>query len=130
MRRKTFIHPQRGSVLVVVIIVLLLLGLFVVGIVNATARDLDLSARRLETVQAFYAAEAGMNMAIRELVTNTDEDGDGAIGTISDDGNDANDPAIGAGVVRVEATVVGIQTTLHSRGRSGQSRRTIEAVTE
>ncbi len=51
----------------------------------------------VETTQGFYAAEAGMNMAInsREMMNNTDEDGDGAIGTISDDAVPASDPTFG-----------------------------------
>ena len=34
-------------------------------------------------MQAFYAAEAGMNMAIREMMVGRDEDGDGVIGAVS-----------------------------------------------
>ena len=80
---------------VIAVIVLLLTSLFIIGIVSGSARDLNSSARRLETVQAFYAAEAGVNMALREIIINSDEDSDGIIGSISDDANDANDPAVG-----------------------------------
>ena len=73
-------QPRRGSVAVMVIIVLLLTSIFIIGIVSGSSRDLDSSARRLETVQAFYAAEAGVNMALRELKINSDEDYDGTKG--------------------------------------------------
>lgn len=113
-----------------VLIVLILVGLFVVGIVNTGARDQNLSASRLATVQAFYAAEAGINMAMRELTLNTDEDVDGAIGSISDDGSDATDPAIGTGRVAVTITTAAGQDTLVSSGRSADSRREITATVQ
>ena len=46
--------------------------------------------KRVETTQGFYTAEAGMNMAIREMMNSTDEDGDGAVDTISDEATPAN----------------------------------------
>ena len=87
-----------------VIVFLLVVGVIIVGMVLGGARDQDLTVRRLETVQAFYAAEAGMNMAIRELMVAVDEDADGAIGTISDDSNDGTDPTIGTGRVVVTSS--------------------------
>ena len=54
-------HPaRRGVAAVAMIIVLLILNLVIVGMVLGACRDQDISVRRLETVQAFYAAEAGM----------------------------------------------------------------------
>ena len=61
-------------------------------------------------------------MAIHEMMKNADEDGDGAIGTISDDGNAANGPTIGQTQVLVTVSIVGPQTTLRSKGRSGDAR--------
>lgn len=121
---------RRGSVAVAVLLVLLLVGLFMVGIVSGTARDLDLSARRLESVRAFYAAEAGVNMAVRELMINTDEDGDGTVGSISDDADDATDPAIGNARVQVSVTIAGPPRTLVSSGRDGAARREITTMVE
>lgn len=121
-------QSRRGAVAVMVIIVLLLTGLFIIGIVSGSARDLDTSARRLETIQAFYAAEAGMNMAIREMMNNADEDGDGTIGTISDDATPGNDPTLGSAQFFVTATTAGAQTTLISQGRSGEARREAEGL--
>lgn len=121
---------RRGTAAVAVLIVLILVGLFVVGIVNTGARDQDLSAKRLATVQAFYAAEGGINMAMRELVLTSDEDADGAIGSISDDGSNATDPAIGAGRVAVTITSAAGQDTLVSSGRSANSQREITATVQ
>lgn len=113
---------------VMVIIVLLLTSIFIIGIVSGSSRDLDSSARRLETVQAFYAAEAGVNMALRELIINNDEDSDGTIGSISDDATDANDPAIGVARVVVSLTSTPPDQSMDSEGRSGQAKRNIVAV--
>jgi Tfp pilus assembly protein PilX len=121
---------RRGVAAVVMVVLLMVIGLVIVGMVMRGSRHQDLSVRRLETVQAFYAAEAGMNMAIREMMVGLDEDGDGDIGTISDDGDDGTDPQFGTGRVRVTLSTGGVQSTLVSRGRSGEARRNIEAVLE
>ena len=121
---------RKGTVAVAAIMVLLLTSLFIIGIVSGAARDQDLSARRLETVQAFYAAEAGMNMAYRELMLGADEDGDGTIGSISDDANDMNDPGFGLARVFVSQTPLWMQTQLESHGRTGAARRKIVAIVD
>ncbi|MCH8824965.1 MAG: hypothetical protein IH984_15830 [Planctomycetes bacterium] len=123
-------NNRRGTAAVSMIMVLMLLDLIIVGMVIGGARDHDLTIRRIETIQSFYAAEAGMNMAIREMMNNADEDGDGGIGTISDDANDANDPTFGQAQVLVTFIVVGPPTTLRSKGRSGNARREVETVLE
>lgn len=126
--RREIRHDRRGAAVVAIIVSMLILGLIITGAVLGTARDQDLTVRRLETIRAFYAAEAGANMAIREIILISDADGDGAIGSISDDGNPANDPSLGTAQVNVSRAVVGVQTTLTSEGRSGAARRTIEAI--
>ncbi|MBT8485922.1 MAG: hypothetical protein HKO59_14930 [Phycisphaerales bacterium] len=119
---------RRGLAAVVMLIVLLAVQLLVIGMVLGGSRDQDLTLRRLETVQSFYAAEAGMNMAMRELQEYADEDADGVIGTISDDATDANDPAIGGAQVVVTQTTSNEYTTLTSTGRDGPARREIEST--
>ncbi|UCD74647.1 MAG: hypothetical protein JSV91_12765 [Phycisphaerales bacterium] len=121
---------RKGVAAVVMIVLLLVVELIIIGMVLGGARDQDLTVRRLESIQAFYVAEAGMNMAVRELMENSDEDGDGTIGTISDDGSDANDPSLGSASVCVTRSAVGGTVTLSSLGRSGQARREIEATLE
>ncbi len=121
---------HRGAAAIATVVLLLILDLIIIRIVIGGARDHDLTIRRLETIQAFYAAEAGMNMAIREMMSDTDEDGDGAIGTISDDATPANDPTFGQAQVLVTSAVAGPQTTLTSEGRAGDARRNVEAVLE
>ncbi|MEE8154587.1 MAG: hypothetical protein V3T53_06455 [Phycisphaerales bacterium] len=121
---------RRATIAISMIIALVVVNLIIISIVLGGARDHDLSIKRIETIQAFYAAEAGMNMAIREMMNSTDEDGDGAIGTISDDATPANDPTFGLAQVLVTSAVAGPQTTLTSQGRAGDARRHVEAVLE
>ena len=130
MMRLRRARHRRATIAISMIIVLVVVNLVIISIVIGGARDHDLTIKRVETIQAFYAAEAGMNMAIRELMNNADEDGDGAVGTISDDGNAANDPAFGQAQVLVTFIIVGPPTTLRSKGRSGDARREVEAVLE
>ncbi len=128
---------RRGLIVVVMIVLMVIVDLIIVGMVVSQARDHDLTVRRLQTIESFYAAEAGMNMSIRELMIPADEDGDDdgswpfGIGTISDDTNDATDPTIGNAqfVVTAAADTPAVgQTTITSEGRSGNARRRMQAV--
>ena len=125
-----FRRRARAAAGIATVIVLVFVQLAIVGSILTGARDQDTSVQRLDTVRAFYAAEAGMNMAIREMISNSDEDGDTVIGTISNDGNAANDPVIGPARVYVSKDVVGATTDLTSRGRSGAARRQLTAGIE
>ena len=62
-----------------------------------------------------------------------DDDGDGTIGSISDDGDSDNDPAIGNArfvvTMSVDDPVVG-WTTVTSAGRSGLALRTMTTILE
>ena len=128
---------RRGMIAVAMIVLMIVVDLIIVGMVISQARDHDLTVRRLQTIESFYAAEAGVNMSIRELMIPLDEDGDDdgswpfGIGTISDDTNPATDPALGNAqfVVTAEAnTPVAGRTTITSEGRSGEARRRMQAV--
>ncbi len=122
---------RRGLVVVVMILLMIVVDLIIIGMVVSQARDHDLTVRRLQTTEALYAAEAGANMSIRELMIPADEDGDTGIGTISDDTDDATDPALGNAqfVVTSAADTPAVgQTTITSEGRSGTARRRMQAV--
>jgi Tfp pilus assembly protein PilX len=122
---------RRGVSILTVVALLLVLNLMIVGLVTGTGRDHDLTSRRMETVRAFYAMEAGVNMAMRELMESSDEDGDGMAGTISDDTDDGTDPSLSGGArVVVTLSTSGAETTLSSEGRAGEARRHAEAVLE
>ncbi len=116
---------RRGVIAIAMIVLLLILDLIILSMVIGGTRDHDLTVRRMETIESFYAAEAGMNMAIRELMELSDEDGDLTVGTISDDSpvNPANDPTLGNAQFFVSVS----GTVYTSEGRSGEARRTMQA---
>lgn len=124
---------RRGAALIAVVVVLVIVDVAVITIVLGGARDHLLTVQRVQTIEAMYAAEAGSNMSIREMMFNTDYDGDGAVGSISDDGNAANDPSLGRAqfyVATSAGTPLPSQTLLTSEGRSGDARRTATTILE
>ncbi|HZW07973.1 MAG TPA: hypothetical protein VFF65_12695 [Phycisphaerales bacterium] len=88
-------RARRASILVATVVGLTVLLLVVSTIVLAGGRESELAAMRIQEARTVYAADAGANMALREVRRALDLDADGAIGTISNDNNAANDPAIG-----------------------------------
>lgn len=122
--------PSRraGAVGVALVLVLVMVQLLVVVSILGQPPERELAVMRLDSLRAFYAAEAGMNMAVRERMLNTDHDADGGIGTISADGNTSNDPAVGTARVSVTSAPSGSDTILTSRGRCGDAVREIEAT--
>lgn len=123
-------QKRRGIVVVAMVVLMLILELIVVGMVISGARGHDLTVRRMDTIRAFYAAEAGANMSIRELREENNDDGDTAIGAVSFEAtyDPDNDPTFGPAKVYVSIDIVGSQTTLTSEGRAGEARRRVEAV--
>lgn len=129
VRRNAHGHrTRRGLTAVAVILALVIVNLVIVALVLQGARDHDLTVRRVESIQAYYAAESGLNMAIREVITDLDEDGDCLMGSVSHDGNDGNDPGFGAGQFMATASINGNEVTLQSYGRAGTARRQIATV--
>lgn len=130
MRRRR--NTRRGAAAVAMVMVLIVVDLMVVHMVITGGRDHVLTVMRLDTIQAFYAAEAGMHMSMRELMKDADEDSDGTKGTISDDSpvDNANDPAFGSAQVVVTSATAGSQTTLTSTGRAGGAQRELQGIVE
>ncbi len=71
-----------GVTLVLVVMLLVLLQVAVMGTVTSSARQVDLMTVGYQGVQANYSAEGLLQRGIREAVRNTDEDGNGTIGTV------------------------------------------------
>jgi len=120
-------RARRGTVAVAIVIALVALQLTVAAVTLSGARDQDLAARSLDTARAFYAAEAGLNMALRESMLGLDLDNDGSIGTISDNNTPADDPDLSGGRVVVSSAPDGSSTVLSAQGRCRESRRRVEA---
>lgn len=123
------VSESRGAALVAMIMVMIIVDLIIVSVVIGGARDHDLTVRRADTIRAMYAAEAGMNMALRELIIGIDEDGDLVAGSISDDGDPGNDPSLGTAQFSVISSYDTVleETTLTSTGRAGDARREMQA---
>ena len=121
---------RRGAASVAIVAALVVAGLVVVGLVLTTANEGDMVAVRADSLRAFYAADSGINMAVREMMTGQDYDGDGGIGSISNDGNAANDPLVGGARVSAGRVGSGWTAALTSAARIGSVRRTIGASTE
>ncbi len=117
---------DRGAVGIAVIASLVIVEVVIVVSVIGGSLQQDLTLQRIDTNKAFYAAEGGTAMAVREAWVAVDEDGDGSIGGISDDGNAANDPQIGGATVSVSQTTDADVTSLIAIGRAERARRRIE----
>lgn len=95
---------RRGGIAVALVIVLIILQLVVVGMVAAGAREQSLSIHRSESLRTFYSAEAGIAMSLHELAAAEDADGDGMIGSISNDGSDETGPLLLGSRLNTELT--------------------------
>ncbi|MDP1663144.1 MAG: hypothetical protein Q8L55_14600 [Phycisphaerales bacterium] len=100
-------YARRGSLLVATVLGMTILLLVVATMVISGGREAELTQLRFQEARAGYAADAGANMALREIKRNSDVDGDGAIGTISNDSNANTDPTVGVGGARVRVTPTG-----------------------
>jgi hypothetical protein len=123
MRRAAW-TSRRGTAAVGAVIALVLLQLVIGAVVISGGRDQDLTARRLESVRAQYAAEAAANMAIREVAQNSDGDGDGTLGSIA--ANSKSGLGFNGGAMRASASVSGTTTTTTATGTNGQATRKIQ----
>jgi hypothetical protein len=112
---------RRGLAAVSAVLGMVLLQVSIVVVVVSGARDQGMAGHRISATRAFYAGEAGMQMALRERVLNSDLDGDGGVGTISDDGDSGNDPVVGGARVSVGFDTATSQ--LRSIGRHEESRK-------
>jgi len=105
---------RRGSVLVGVLIALSLLLLMVGAVVLAGGRDATMSVDRLGALRAEFNAEAASAIALRELVTGSDIDGNGTTGTF-------NTLTLNSGQVSATAGVLGDVTTVTATGLAAGS---------
>jgi hypothetical protein len=121
-------RARNGAVAVSIIIVLVIIDLIVVGLVLNGSREQMLAVNTVGSIQAFYAAEAGLNMGMREITINADEDGDCLTGSVSHDGDTGNNPGFGPSSFMVAATSAAGQTTVQSYGVSGDARCRLSAV--
>jgi len=97
---------RRGVAIIAFVAALLVIGSFALWLFQMTATTALSSLSYYYGTSAFYAAESGLEMALRELnaAPPSDLDSDGTIGTISDNGNASDDPALTTARVIVTKT--------------------------
>jgi hypothetical protein len=90
---------RRGAAILAFVTALLVIGSLSLWVLTLSASTNDAALGHYYTTGAFYAAESGIEMAFRELNVSpaTDIDSDGTIGTISNNSNNADDPALATG---------------------------------
>ncbi len=112
-------RSRRASAAVSILLALVLLQVVVATALLTGARQADVSQRALAGMRAQYAADGAMAMSLRELYRNVDEDADGTIGGISQDGVATTDPVIGIAQATTTSSTVGNDTTITINSRSG-----------
>jgi len=127
-RRQAYDHDRQGAAAVATVILLVLLNLIILGMVGRSASDQDIAVTQVAAVQTAYAAEAAVSLAMAEIMNNSDIDGDGTLGSISNDGNDDNNPLIGGIPVKVSRTDLDEGTRLLASAASANCRRTIQCM--
>ena len=131
-------YQRRGAALVAFVAALLVIGTLVLWVFELTAATSVAALGHYVSTGALYAAESGVEMSAREigLATDFDNEGTGTLGTISNNGNSADDPALATGAFYVERTSPS-PATYRATGRPPTShapwsdfRRVIEFRTE
>ena len=84
------------------VVAMLVIGSFALWLFQLTASTATASLGHYYSTGAFYAAESGIEMSLREKNQDNDIDSDGTIGTISDNSNNSDDPELATGAVFVE----------------------------
>ena len=95
---------RRGIAIISFVMAMLVIGSFALWLFQLTASTSISSLGHYFSTGAFYAAESGLEMAIREINQSNDFDSDGTIGTISNNMIDSDDPALVSGAVFVSSS--------------------------
>ncbi|MCA9255921.1 MAG: hypothetical protein KDA33_09800 [Phycisphaerales bacterium] len=90
---------RRGVAIIAFVAALLVIGSYALWLLQLSAATSYSALSHYYGTSAFYAAESGVEMAMRELNASpaNDFDSDGVIGTISDNGTSTDDPALSTG---------------------------------
>ncbi|MFQ5424438.1 MAG: hypothetical protein ACE5F9_10715 [Phycisphaerae bacterium] len=121
-RRTRHRHPAFAVLSFVV--ALLAIASMVLWTLQLTATGSMSYMAHYSSTGAFYAAGSGLEMALKEISDGNDIDSDGVIGTISDNGNDADDPSLVSGSFNVQTAA----KTYTANGRWRGFRRVLELV--
>ena len=118
-------RQPNGVALVLVLLLLLILTTTSITYVALVGASQDATIQQWRALQAMYAAEGGIEMAMQEIAQSEDLDSDGSVGGISDDGNTGNNPSVGMGTVEVNYSE-GASDVITATGRTGQAERVVQ----
>lgn len=95
----------RGAIATALVLAIVLLGVAVTAATVAAGSRLGLASLRTENLRAVAACDGGMQLALAEIASGLDTDGDGTVGGVSDNGLTADDPTLDGASVAVEYNV-------------------------
>ena len=117
---------RRGAALVAFVTALMVIGTMTLTVLQMTAVGAQSHLAHYRSNGAFYAAESGIEMSMREVNQSSDIDSDGTIGSISNNGNAADDPTLVSGSFSVSVSAKVYTAT----GTWLNYKRSLEATTE
>lgn len=111
---------RAGFVALGMLVIMLLLAAIAISISSSQSRDSFASQSQVEGARAQAAVDGVLSMSAKELLDAVDYDGDGGIGSISDNSNTADNPVIGNSRVwaRRTATSNNVTITAHASNSS------------
>lgn len=121
---------RRAGVLVALVVALVILQIVVISMTGLNAEVQRRTPSLLDAPKAYYAAESGANMALAEIYANSDRDGDGVIGTLSNDGNASNNPIVNGVPVCVLPASSSYGSRYRATTQAGSVYQRIEYLTE
>lgn len=124
MLRRSSGHRMGGAV-VGLVALMLVMGAVIVFMALGGARQQELSNQGLSATRSFYAAESGVNMAVREVLMNVDHDNNG-VGTI--ESSQSMLSALHGSMIDVQASTLGNTVTLSGKGVHVDSRHAVQAT--
>jgi hypothetical protein len=67
MAKKNYKRSEKGTALIVSLLLLLVLTILALGLINTSTFEVGISGNEKTSLEAFYAAEAGIQMALSQL---------------------------------------------------------------
>jgi len=113
------VTKRRGAGVAVVVVMLAVLNIAVLGSVSAAAGESHVGAMRIETIRAFYAAESGAAVAVRESLAGADMPDVGSFIELN-----------GARVEFIEVPDAGVAGDIVVLGQSGFGKRRVGITLE
>ncbi len=122
------LRHRSGTVLVALLVALVLVGGVAGLMAVSSTNDQHKTVSRTSGALALEAAQAGVEMAVKEMMDSVDRDGDGGVGTISNDNNATSDPLIGGARSWATKSTAGGTTLIVGHGAAGDSRHDFQVT--